>query len=440
MRHALYCEVTRTTLDIGNDIFSKSFVEATISDYIENKVYFDALFIREEWLRVFETNQREAADAEREAADAQREAARIEAARIEAAQREAADAEREAADAQREAARIEAARIEAAQREAIRLDLTRKLDTLYNATDIVRLIQNIPDAVFTPNGTRRVSETTLQGVVRRIFADWVELDAPAEARKIWLAIYEEELPEVLNPDDTPDFTINPQRVLVVNNARSEFYPFKYIFVRECYESLLPKIINTASNTIVALIGDPGIGKSTFLRFVFAKIIADRNGPQKVFWEMESGFWRYFDGVNRHCGSGDSDLWLNPDVLLLLDGTFRPKHLHKTKNVVLFCSPQQRNYDRMIKASSGAIFIMPCWDIEEVNTFCNITIENETHILSETMQLFYRRLLDQLAPLAPQAVQPLNVDSKTSLFLFFLIICFKLSFSFPFLFCSSISGI
>ena len=310
--------------------------------------------------------------------------------------------------------------------------------TLYNATDIVRLIQNIPDAVFTPNGTRRVSETTLQGVVRRIFADWVELDAPAEARKIWLAIYEEELPEVLNPDDTPDFTINPQRVLVVNNARSEFYPFKYIFVRECYESLLPKIINTASNTIVALIGDPGIGKSTFLRFVFAKIIADRNGPQKVFWEMESGFWRYFDGVNRHCGSGDSDLWLNPDVLLLLDGTFRPKHLHKTKNVVLFCSPQQRNYDRMIKASSGAIFIMPCWDIEEVNTFCNITIENETHILSETMQLFYRRLLDQLAPLAPQAVQPLNVDSKTSLFLFFLIICFKLSFSFPF--CSSISGI
>lgn len=374
IRHDLYRRVTNTDIDIGNVLLTKSSTEVGFMEYMAHKDYFDELRVLEQQRQVYEISRL-------------------------AARREADRQENEA------------------RREAKVLVLTRKLNHHYSTTDAAQLCQIMPGAVFTSNGSGGVSKEAVLAAARGFFANHPTQNADTEARRIWNIINGREQVEAAITDDTPDFSINNHGVLVVNDAQSEFYPFKYIFVRQCYLDLFPKIMRTAQNTVVALVGDRGIGKSTFLRYLFVNIIA--NHPQKVFWEMESGNWRYFDGQTRISGFGETDLWTKPDVLLLLDGNFKPIHLSKTKKVVLFCSPQQGNYDRMIKASLGAIFVMPCWDIEEVKSFINITVETRSeggaivskNILSENMKFFYDDLRSQVASVPRVLENP--SDSKTS---------------------------
>ena len=292
---------------------------------------------------------------------------------------------------------------------------------MYPTEIITALISKLPLGVYFSDKAA-VSEDNFYAAVRSAFPDASDSHVKSECRKIWEIIYGNNQSQFIDNDDTPDFVL-VNNVLVIKKSFTEFYPFKYLFVRDCYKQLYPKLIQTAKNTVVALIGDPGIGKSSFLRYVFANIVGNRKGPvKKVFWIMESGFWRYFDGKNRFSGKGDSDFWVNPEVLLLIDGSFRNEHLHRTKNVILFSSPQQQNYDKIIKANSGAIFVMPPWNLTEVKTFIDIEIDVtdsnnngnrgivvKKNILCELMKVFYERLS---VTAQIEDVQQLNSDVES----------------------------
>lgn len=363
MRHDLYRQVTNTNIDIENVLLTKRSYEARGQEYFTNQAYFDALKVAEERARALENNRIEARRAERV------------------------------------------------------LVLTRIFNSHYTKTITDILIKDMPEVVFRPSDAGPAAEVAIQRLARRVVANEPSHNVYAETRRIWDFIHEMENAVAVYPDDTPEFIINDQRVLVVNDARTEFYPFKYIYVRQCYEDLLPKIMDTAKDSVVTILGDSGIGTSTFLRYLFANIIVNPKYKQKVFWQRESGFWRYFDGETRHCGVEDTDVWRKPDVLLLLDGTLQPKHYQKLKNVLIVCSLESENYDRMIKASSDVAFVMPCWSIEEVKKVSNISVETvagnfvvTSNILSENMKVFYDNLRQQVAPLVPQASEN-PADSK-----------------------------
>ena len=311
---------------------------------------------------------------------------------------------------------------------------SRGLNALYSAEITSSLFKYLPAAIFQTGIV--VPQENFQNAVRMIFPNISEANVKLESRNIWDIIYGESQSKIEELDDTPDFIIDENNVLVIKNSCSEFYPFKYLFVRDCYIKLYPKLVEAAKNTVVALIGDPGIGKSTFLRYVFANIVGNQNHPrQKVFWIMESGFWRYYDGMNMFSGKDNTDLWIDPEVLLLIDGAFKNKHLHRTRNVILFCSPQHQNYEKMIKASSGAIFVMPAWDLAEIKKFIDLEIEVETkddskgkekgnknrdntststavvkkNILCHIMKVFYDRIYRQARNEAQQAENQNDID-------------------------------
>ena len=195
----------------------------------------------------------------------------------------------------------------------------------------------------------------------------------------------------------PEFSRSPtDTILIVSETNSEFYPSKYIYKRECYEKLRLSILNVVKDSPVAVIGDPGIGKSTFLKYIFYKKIEEFrvNGGilTKMYWEMESGEWLFFDGNFVKAGNHDNEAWKAEDVLVLIDGELKSNHLQKRNNIILYCSPQPHNYIKLIKTFSGATFVMPCWDLKEITQFLN---ENDT--ICEIMDKFYERMFETLDP-------------------------------------------
>lgn len=195
----------------------------------------------------------------------------------------------------------------------------------------------------------------------------------------------------------PEFSRSPtDTILIVSETNSEFYPSKYIYKRECYEKLRLSILKVVKDFAVAVIGDPGIGKSTFLKYIFYKKIEEFrvNGGilTKMYWEMESGEWLFFDGNSVKAGNHDIEAWKAEDVLVLIDGKLKSNHLQKRNNIILFCSPQPHNYIKLIKTFSGATFVMPCWDLKEITQFLN---ENDT--ICEIMDKFYERMFETLDP-------------------------------------------
>ena len=170
--------------------------------------------------------------------------------------------------------------------------------------------------------------------------------------------------------DTP--TISSIETKMLNaEGNTEFYPFKSIFIRDCYLPLIKCILLAAKESSVAVIGDPGIGKTTLIRYIFSLQTSTHrvsSSFSKLFWMTESGHWRYYDGSKIIKGSGRTDIWEDKDVLLLLDGSYNDEFLGKIRGVILFCSPERSNYYKMIKVTQGQVFTMPPWSLEEALSF------------------------------------------------------------------------
>lgn len=153
---------------------------------------------------------------------------------------------------------------------------------------------------------------------------------------------------------------------------NEFYNSKLFFDRDCYKQLFDVSIKAAKSKCVAIIGDPGIGKSTLAGAIFSHFSnnekSNDEGFKRVFWAMESGTWIFFDGTNVTTGSYLNEVWKCQDVLLLIDGSFKDPFLSKRKNCILFCSPDRSNYHKWIKMGEGRVFVMPPWSLQELENF------------------------------------------------------------------------
>ncbi len=149
---------------------------------------------------------------------------------------------------------------------------------------------------------------------------------------------------------------------------------KSFFIRECYSTMAE---NTLSKWIklgtIAVLGDPGIGKSSFCDFCFFYFVLAKK--KKVIKVMEDGTWIIGDGnedtgVAKYVAGTREELppiWKQDEVLLLLDGSVDPLFLPKTFNAIVFASSRKKNYQKFIK-NSGTFVIMNPWSWEEVKVF------------------------------------------------------------------------
>jgi hypothetical protein len=189
------------------------------------------------------------------------------------------------------------------------------------------------------------------------------------------------------------FSTESKAVIIEDNyVIDEFYPFNIIYTRDCYGPIMNKAIEASMNTCVAILGDPGIGKTTLLRYMFSRAIQNINNNarfSKIFWAMESGNWLYFDRTGIKKGEGDSKLWKANDVLLLIDGSYRNSFLSKIHGCILFCSPEQTNYSKMIKMSTGISLYMPPWSWSEIDEFYQTKLK-----YNQVISTSFRKLLNE----------------------------------------------
>lgn len=211
-------------------------------------------------------------------------------------------------------------------------------------------------------------------------------------------------------DDTPVQAADND-MLSAESGNTIFYPFKKIFIRDCYKKLYDLALNSCKRSSVAIIGDPGIGKTTLIRYIFHLLVLAK---KKVYWAFESGMWRYFDGVNTPItGSDTYDSWKEENVILLVDGSYQEKFMPKIKNMILFCSPERSNYSKMIKVHQGRVFVMPPWSLNEVTTFFSKPQDNGEILGFELFQDFY----DEIVKDAEKVNEfPENVSSEVENFL------------------------
>ncbi len=151
--------------------------------------------------------------------------------------------------------------------------------------------------------------------------------------------------------------------------RSGFYPFSTIYVRESYKQLWKIICERGKeNCSTIIIGDPGTGKTTLLRYCFQMVLLTLT-KQKVFWAMENHDWVYYDGTggNAKIGTGPSHLWKKKDVWLFIDGHCDDTFLYKEGCSVLFSSPKKSNYLKFQKTSDALSLVNNPWSLSEVST-------------------------------------------------------------------------
>ena len=234
-----------------------------------------------------------------------------------------------------------------------------------------------------------------------------------EKRKLKLKAEKDEV-EKGNSDDTPVQEEEDNMIIAKNGGNTIFYPFENIYIRDCYKKLYNLAIDSCKSSSVAIIGDPGIGKTTLIRYIFHLLVTkkykDKEKGFRVYWAFESGMWRYFDGKNTPItGSGKNEFWKADDVILLVDGSYQEAFMPKFKNMILFCSPERSNYSKMIKIHQGRVFVMPPWSYKEVEELFNLKQVESDQILGYKL---FEKFYDEIVNDAQKSNEfPENVSSE-----------------------------
>ena len=263
----------------------------------------------------------------------------------------------------------------------------QSLSALYATETLELLCKNLPANIFYEK-VQNIDRKSVLDALRITFTHGSESMLDNECKRIYSKLFgiqsdEELIDAVISIPQFPP--PNDSKIMIAPDTKSEFFPHKYIYIRDCFETMYEAIERVVNYSPVAVIGDPGIGKTTFMRYMFLKIIHESPNT-KIYWEMESGQWLFYNGLKFKSGSQDIVSWAQDDVVVLIDGKLRSKYLRKQNNIILFCSPQPQNYTKLIKTYSGATFILPSWDIGELIDF----IGRDENVCT-IMDKFYERL-------------------------------------------------
>jgi hypothetical protein len=158
------------------------------------------------------------------------------------------------------------------------------------------------------------------------------------------------------------------------------FPFKKVYIRQAYKELYERVMK-GPNFLYIVVGDPGTGKTSFMRYFFMQLCSSN---EKVFMAMESGAWIYGNGQRYEEGYDarkQVSIWRNPTVFLLIDGVGHEEYLVKSKRVIVFSSPQKNNYHKLKKENDGIFLFMPPWEWKEVNQLCSDLME-DSDLVSE----------------------------------------------------------
>lgn len=149
-----------------------------------------------------------------------------------------------------------------------KIKISRCLDRVYDEAD--KVLNFLPKNLFEDENFM-MDKSVLAKLIRQNFKNYDDLDIQSNCDLIFDALYPVERSSDINLDAlyTPEFT-RETACLTVSRTNSEFYPFPYIFKRDCYETLYNSVVESIRKTPVAVIGGPGIGKSSFLKYIFAK--------------------------------------------------------------------------------------------------------------------------------------------------------------------------
>jgi hypothetical protein len=139
----------------------------------------------------------------------------------------------------------------------------------------------------------------------------------------------------------------------------------FIYVRDCYIKLYKKITFEGERGPVLICGDPGIGKSYFGLYVFCCLTSSQSKSKAIRFTI-SGDWIEFDGEQFRNGHGwSTSNWRDEETWLLLDGNEHLGMLNKKSRVVLFASPQKRNYHHFMKNRNAVAYYLPEWALAEI---------------------------------------------------------------------------
>ncbi|KAJ3079993.1 hypothetical protein HK102_003383 [Quaeritorhiza haematococci] len=286
------------------------------------------------------------------------------------------------------------------EREARRAEqeAATRLGGILSDKDLKKFLDNVPANFFTENPLfgdckctldyLKTNEVTfgkrdIEEVVKRLYNNNPSLD---------------KVPDMVV--SATDLEINKDILTYQGDVLTEFFPFPTILVRECYLTAFDRIKTHGDLRNVLVVGDPGVGKTTMLRYAYYRL---REDGENVFWAMESGQWNYGEGSTGSTSNGhvepaedgvplmttltkgryesglawqDRNEWRRDDVWLLIDGSADDRFLAKIRRAVIFSSPEKRNYHKMIKATKGTTLVIPPWNWEEVEKLFQIKIGEE----------------------------------------------------------------
>ena len=295
---------------------------------------------------------------------------------------------------------------EIARRNQKENEVKQLLSSLYSTETIEMLLKYLPANIFFDE-VQNIERAAVLTALQIVFPAFNVSQLESHCNAIYFKLFAIKSDEEMNSAGVciPEFPSNPEsRTINVKDTRSEFFPHGFIYKRECFHKMYEEIQSVVKHYPIAVIGDPGIGKTTFMRYMFLRIIHEFPNA-KIYWEMESGQWIFYKFGQFQTGVHDILDWSNNDVIVLIDGKLKPKFLKKQKNIILFCSPQPKNYTKLIKTYSGATFVMPPWDVDELINF--LWSDDKISII---MGKFYDRMMNSVNDAAGDE----DYDERTSI--------------------------
>ena len=139
-----------------------------------------------------------------------------------------------------------------------------------------------------------------------------------------------------------------------------------LFLRDCFFDLYDIIRLAAEQSCLAVIGDPGIGKSSFSTYVFMRLI---NEGVSVAHISQGGACIYYDSKSRTLSRFDSaprKIWIENDTHLLLDGRIHEIPFADKKNKAIVFASMNNKIAEFVKESQLCL-VMPPWTLEEFNS-------------------------------------------------------------------------